>query len=31
MLKLVYREYEPLIYKTDIYRSKEKTSKKFRK
>ena len=23
MLKLVYREYEPLIYKADIYRDRE--------
>ena len=24
MLKLVYREYKPLIYKADTYRGKEK-------
>ena len=24
MLKLVYREYEPLIYKVNIYRGKKK-------
>ena len=23
MLKLVYREYKPLIYKTDIYRGRK--------
>ena len=31
MLKLVYREYEPLIYKEDIYKGERTISKKFKK
>ena len=28
MLKLVYREHEPLIYKVDMYRGREKNKQK---